>query len=175
MNPWDDSWHRPFVGIYAQHSVYQRPIIDKILSEHPVSAIFELGTAKGALAVYLGLWGIALDVPVFTFDWAEPDPQALKLMEALDVSFRRCDVFSDEVSDYILERCKSPVYMICDNGNKPAEMQHYSRRLPSGSIISAHDWGVETLPQDVEGLPIEPIDPELWTWKNAQFATWKVL
>ena len=173
-SPWDESWHLPYYGIYAQHSVYQRPIIDKLLVEHDVSAIFELGTAKGALAVYLGPWGLLLDVPVYSFDCAEPDPNALKLMTAMGVTFRQCDVFSEEVSDYILDRCLSPVYMICDNGNKPMEMQYYSKRLPKGSLISAHDWGVEIMPEEVVGLPLEPVNSELWTWNNVRFATWKV-
>jgi len=171
---WGEDWHLPFVGVAAQHSVFQRPVIDTVLLTVDVTAIFELGTAGGTLAMYLGLWGARLGVPVYTFDINPVSPEVERVLHRLGVWFKQEDVFGPYVNGLICAG-EEPIYLICDNGDKPGEMQHYAPRIPRGSLISAHDWGDEITEADVEGLPIEPVRQDLWSYRDCRFATWRTI
>jgi hypothetical protein len=174
IGPYDVAWHLPFVGLLAQHSVFLRPIIDVVMLNNDIKAIYEIGTADGALAVYLGLWGLFKDIPVTTFDIEELPDIVKAFLLKLRVMPYQMDVFTDEVKEMITVR-DEPCYLICDGGDKPKEIQVYSELLPAGSVISAHDWGQEIGEEDVKGLPLKPWIEDSWLWNNAQFATWRVV
>jgi predicted O-methyltransferase YrrM len=136
-------------------------------------AIVEIGTGNGALSLIFGLWGILLGIPVITVDIEDPFDDTLRLFAHLGIHFNRADCFSDTVTKAV-EAFPHPQYLLCDGGDKPRELAVFSRLLKPGSLISAHDWGMEIFSEDVEGLPLEPFMEELWTLNGVQLATWRV-
>ena len=87
------------------------------------------------------------------------------------------NVFSDVIiskMDSIINN--QPTYIICDGGNKPKEFNFWAPKIPIGSIISAHDWGVEISINDIKDTADKYLIqymPERWNEMNVQFATFK--
>ena len=59
-----------------------------------------------------------------------------------------------------------PTFFFCDGGDKKREFNFYAPLLSSGSVIVAHDYGMEVLPEHIQGtvdrLKLEPIQSEDW-------------
>lgn len=64
--PWE--YELDFVGQTAGHNPYIYHVISEVLKHNEVSSIIEFGTQTGALTMYLGLWGLRLNIPVMSFD-----------------------------------------------------------------------------------------------------------
>lgn len=170
-----------FAGQTAQHGPYLYHIVSRLMErphEKPFGGIIELGTGFGALTTYLGLWGARLGIPVFSFD---TDPRSLvsgagPLFQRLGVIYRKDDVFANSDKIRSLMNFLGRVYLVCDNGNKPLEFQTFVPFVEPGSIVSAHDWGIEIKEADVKKTVEEnnmvPVDPELWLAHGAFFASW---
>jgi hypothetical protein len=167
-------WHTTFIGQGMQHNYWLYAIVDRVLREvSGLRAIVELGTGAGALSVVFGLWGIKLGIPVSTVD------QVMRhnplLLEKLGVTFHQRDIFAPEIRDLITTR--GPMWLFCDGGNKRLELQTYAPLLPSGSIISAHDLGVEFRHEHAAELCdagiLEPFHPEWWMEGNVQLALYR--
>ena len=128
------------------------------------------------MAMYLGLWGARLDIPVATFDIApELSEGAWDVLDALDVHRLAVDVLSAgavEIIEGIIG--DKPTYLICDGGDKPAEFALYAPILPVGSVISIHDWGTEVtelkVPMEHE-VQLEFVDRENWEAHDLRLAT----
>ena len=172
--PW--TYGLRFCGQVMQHSPYVFHHISNILLKYPVHSIVELGTGHGGMAMYLGLWGARLDIPVATFDIApELSEGAWDVLDALDVHRLAVDVLSAgavEIIEGIIDG--KPTYLVCDGGDKPAEFAYYAPILPVGSVISIHDWGTEVtelkgpMEHDVQ---LEFVDRENWEAHDLRLAT----
>lgn len=144
--------------------------ISDALLAHPVNAIVEFGTYHGALSVYLGLWGLRLGVPVYTYDIVDLRGGVEDLLDRLGVSFRQEDVFSESARHTVQLLCeRGPIYLLCDGGDKWREFNEYFSLLPVGSLISIHDWGTE-VKQDIEA-PVMFVNKQDWEKHDARFAT----
>lgn len=168
--PW--AYDLLFAGERAAHCPYIYHIISKILMYRKVYSIVEIGTQRGALTAYLGLWGARLDVPVLSLDIEYQLSMGLHpVFERLGVEFCDMDCFSPEGERAIFEVIDNkPTYVICDGGDKKREFQHYAPKVPSGSMLSIHDWGTE-----VKGVEcpcaFQPFEPDEWVKHDVRFAT----
>ena len=176
-----------FAGQRAQHSFMLHHYISRIILANPkIEGIVEIGTALGALSVYLGLWGARLGVPVHTFDHSEFAFQkehnvdsitAKPIFEKLGIVMHRADVFTSSGYQEVVKAIDGkPIYLFCDGGNKAREFQSFVPRLLPGSIVSTHDWPGEIKPDDVASIVSEiglvPFEED--TWGKIATATWLV-
>ena len=164
----------------AQHASITYEFIDHVIRDSKIKRIVELGTYKGALSLYLGICGKQNDLPVYTLDVNQvANPSTMKTLQALGVFSFRINVFGDVgkvcVQSLIADE---PVYLICDNGNKVAELKTYAPMLPPGSMVSVHDWTHEVHPDEVAGivkeLKLQPYKEDWWLKDYLRMATWVV-
>jgi hypothetical protein len=174
-----------FAGQRAQHSFMLHHHISRFILANPkVDGIVEIGTALGALSIYLGLWGARLGVPVDTFDHSEfafqkehnfDDITAKPIFEKLGITLHRADVFTPEGQSAVIDLLMNKsIYLFCDGGNKAREFRTFVPFLGAGSIVSTHDWPGEIKPDDVAAtvadLGLVPFEEE--TWGKIATATW---
>jgi hypothetical protein len=125
---------------------------ETVLNAHPeTAAICELGTWKGGFSWWLWAQTQARGMRFATFDMVD--------YECKVPGYQRLDVFLDKdrvldwIWDGVTDRENDPgaksVVLFCDSGNKPRELREYTPHLPPGSITLVHDWGTETMPEDV--------------------------
>lgn len=171
------SWpyYLSFVGQKAAHSPYVYHIVSRVLQSNPVYSIIELGTYHGALTMYLGMWGVRLDVPVYSFD-IEPNlaDGCVDVLDRLGVQTFAKDVLDPGVVQRIISLMDDkPTYLVIDGGDKPAEFKTYVPLIPVGSVVSVHDWGTEILPEDirVDGVGYEQFEVADWRRFGANLAT----
>ena len=169
--PWE--YYLEFCGQRAEHSFYAYHIISEILKHNEVHSIIELGTAYGALTLYLGLWGLRLDVPVATFD-IESDlhlPVAHAFMK-MGVQYHNMDILSAEAEQVILEIIDNkPTYLVVDGGDKKKEFARYARLIPTGSVISIHDYETEFKFGEGSGIKYDEFKKEEWKKHDMKMAT----
>lgn len=133
-----------FGGIAMSQYAIDLYLWEAVLNKHPeMTAICELGTWKGGFSWWLWAQAQSRDMRFATFDAVD--------FESGVPGFQKIDVFLDKqvVLDWIKGEQELPVVLFCDNGNKPRELHEYTPHLPKGSITLVHDWGTETLPEDV--------------------------
>lgn len=133
-----------FGGIQISQYVIDQHLWETVLNKHPeMTAICELGTWKGGFSWWLWAQAQARDMRFATFDAID--------YESKVPGFQRLDVFLDKerVLEWIHNLLSLPVVLFCDNGNKPRELREYTPHLPAGSLTFVHDWGTETMPEDV--------------------------
>jgi len=174
----DWAWGTQFAGIKMASNYFVFHLMSKLLSENPhIQKICEIGTHTGSMAVYLGLEGLKMGgVPVHTF---EKDKQVTRqtsdLLEKLKVEQHIYDVgiYPDKVIAQIKDQ---PTYLVSDGGNKVADANVFLDYLPSGSILSLHDYSIEVLDSQLGKIYEKciPIRPYEWNETNAQFASFKV-
>lgn len=173
-------YNRTFAGATALHSAFTYEQIDKVLKSVKVNKIVEIGTGQGALSMYLGLVGARLGIPVYTIDKNTIKVDETRVvLEKLGVNIitlnALCEPGISEVSNLI---SGTPVYLICDNGDKKKEFNTFCGSLVSGSVVSVHDWGKEIQYNDVsdvvEKLRMVPFMKEKWDFYDMMFATWCV-
>jgi hypothetical protein len=173
-------WHTSFIGQNQQHTYWLYAIIDRVMREVKcINSILELGTGAGALSCVFGLWGIEKQIPVHTID--KVNRHNSRLLTKLDVSYHQQDIFCIETEALIAQLSeRGPMWLFCDGGSKQKELQHFSHMLPAGSIVSAHDLGVEFQHQRDASILcnsniIEPFHTEWWMEGNAQIALYRKL
>ena len=84
-----------------------------------------------------------------TYDMVRSEHRKPPMYMKLDVFADRDDI-GQAIRDY------EPCVVFCDNGNKPREMQEYSREIRSPeSLLVVHDWNVEFMPDDVPDGVVE--------------------
>lgn len=168
-----ESW-LSFVGQAAAHNFFVHELISRNLGRYPgIASIVELGTYRGALTMYLGLWGLRLGIPVHTFDY-EPNLSSPvhHVFEKLGVQAHWIDMYTKEGADEVMRAVgDKPTYLLCDGGDKPKEFDLFSRLVPVGSIISAHDWGTEITEIKSEGVLFEHLHVDEWMIHEARFMT----
>jgi len=162
-----------FVGQYAGTNFYCFDIMSRIFKDYPdVKSIVELGTFYGTMTMYLGLWGLRLGIPVHTFD-IEPNNSAPvhHVLETLGVQMHWVDVFTEEGIREVLDAIgPEPGYMFCDGGDKQREFETFAPVVPTGQVMSVHDWGTEVKSLDGGILRLN-YHPEDWTRRDSMLAT----
>jgi hypothetical protein len=170
-------WHTTFAGMSMQHNYREYYLIDDILTNNTdLSGIVEIGTGNGALTTFLGLWGLKLNIAVFSIDIKQRCNNLLLLCK-LGVNVDQIDCFSDAFGVIFKICCLNKIYLICDGGNKPKEFNTFVPQLKSGSIVSVHDWNNECSMKDIKTTVDKyciPYKPERWEEMYAQFATFKI-
>ena len=151
-------------------------LISRVLDEYPyVKRIIELGTYTGSLSIYLGLEGIRLSAPVYTFDIKRQFTSATAcIFNSLQIEFTEMDVF--EKRETLFELFDEPIFLLCDGGNKANEFIMSVPKLQSGSIVAVHDYNVEFHEKD--WLPFtdkaEPIMKDEWLKEDVRMAIFKI-
>lgn len=142
-----DRWRKTFLGITQAHTYWLYQVIDDILNENQqIQGIIEIGTYRGALSVFLGLECYERGLkPLLTFDtrkfFSRRTMRYLpRLFELLKIDFVLRDCFSKKSIKQIKDYLDTPVFFVCDGGNKTREFNKFAPLLPKGSIIAAHDW-----------------------------------
>lgn len=80
------------------------------------------------------------------------------------------DVFSDKTKQTVETLAyHRPAYLVCDGGDKEREFREYAPLLPTGSVISVHDWGTEV--NQLTGIPMRAFQQEEWTKHDCRLAT----
>lgn len=173
-------WHKSFIGQYMQHSYWTYAIIDRVMMERPsLNSIIEIGTGAGALSAVFGLWGIRKGIPVVTIDRVMRHFPGL--LERLGVDYWQSEEQSMETIEAIVKKTAGkPCWLFCDGGNKRREFREIGSLMPTGSIVSAHDLGVEFLHErDAADLceqgVFAPYHPEWWMEGNVQLALYQRL
>lgn len=174
-NSWQ--WRLTFCGQRMGHNYYAYYMIDQIMIHNPqIRGIVEIGTAHGALTTVLGLWGVKRTIPVLSID-CNRRLHDKTIFDYLGIEFIECDENSEEATENISAMCMDPVFIYCDGGDKPAEFRKWAPMIRPGSVIAAHDWGVEIGPADVERCVnkynLTPFMPDRWERMNVQMAIWK--
>lgn len=170
--PWE-CW-LSFVGQGAAHNFFIHDLISRNMARYPgVHSIVELGTYRGALTMYLGLWGLRLGIPVHTFDY-EPALSAPvhHVFEKLGVITHWCDMYTEEgIAEVMKAVGDKPTYLICDGGDKPKEFDLFGQLIPVGSMMSAHDWGTEIKEIYAKNVLFEHLNTEEWAQHDAKWIT----
>lgn len=174
-NSWQ--WRLTFIGQRMGHNYYLYYVLDQVFARVPgIRSVIEIGTGHGAMTTVLGLWGIKLGIPVWSFDHKVLCDR--KIFNALNVQFCKTDEFSRVAISIVDDAARlGPVFLICDGGDKVREFALWVPRLSPGSIIGVHDWGVEIGPEDVAGIvskyDLAAFLPQSWERMNVQFAMWR--
>lgn len=147
-------WFLDFAGIPECSCKYQQHIISQVLRCNDVEVIVELGTFKGALALYLGVCGLVKGIPVYTFDRdTDLSIPAQPAMNRMEVIWQQTDYLTDAgIADVMCAIANRRVYLICDgdNANKATEFNTFVPLLKKGSVVSVHDWHAEVHPEDIK-------------------------
>jgi len=170
-------WYLSFIGQRMRHNYYLYYLIDMIFALNPgLRAVLEIGTGSGALTTVLGLWGLKLSIPVLSIDNRE-NLHDKKTFQTLGIIFFDRDQFEEDTQDEMSKfLAHGPVLLVCDGANKPWEFNTWVPRVPVGSVIGVHDWGVESTKENI-GETAEKYCEEFmrdqWEKYNVQFAMFR--
>lgn len=170
-------WRLTFCGQRMGHNYYAYYVIDQIMIHNPqIKGIVEIGTAHGALTTVLALWSIKRNIPLVSID-RNGRLHDKAIFDYLGVEFIEADENSPKVNKKIMQMCYDPVFIYCDGGDKPAEFRKWAPAIRPGSVIAAHDWGVEIGPEDIGEADrlfgLKPFMPDRWERMNVQMAVWQ--
>lgn len=174
-------YNRTFGGVKAQHSASTYEHIDAVMASCKAQRIVELGSADGALSMYLGIVGKRLGIPVYTIDNVQiSDQGTMNVLKSLGVYFLQIDILKKYGYSPLRSLVSDvPVYLICDNGNKVFEFKTFCGMLLDGSAISVHDWmyeiSQEHVQTEVDSYKLRPFMEEAWTANGLDMATWLVV
>ncbi len=125
----------------------------------PAARIVEIGTGYGGLTVMLGLWGVAHNTKMHTYD-IRTDVDNSKVFRTLAIDAHIANVFDIDTTREI-ERCiqqPGTTLLLCDGGEKVREFNLLAPMLKPGDIIMAHDYW-----PDAESFDRE-VRHRLWGW-----------
>jgi len=130
-----------FLGYPMSQNEYALEAFDMLFKTVKPARVIELGALNGGLTTFLGLYSLTAGCSVISYDIANSlfDKSVL---DKLGVDMRFKDIFASdtlkEISDMI--RQDGITVLLCDNGNKIGEFNHFSQFLKVGDIIMAHDY-----------------------------------
>ena len=158
--------HGHFLGLRQHHTYWMYKVIDDILNENKqIKGIIEIGTAEGALSVFLGLECYERGLkPLLTYDIKKyKEPRLFKLL-GIKAVIRDC--FHEDSIREIKEYVDSPILFICDGKDKPKDFNYFAGFLKQDSIIAAHDWNLQIELKDISDTvnkyALEPLHEEEW-------------
>ena len=79
------------------------------------------------------------------------------------------------IVDYVareIQQARGPALLLCDNGNKPAEVKKYCELLRPGDLLTVHDFGTEFLESDIPGFVNEFYARDL-DYENVGLPLWQ--
>jgi len=125
-------------GIPAQQHPSAQAALAELIQSHPPSQIVEIGTARGGLTWMLR--DLAPAASIRTYD-IKPCPN-VGLLTSLGIDCRVADPLAaesqQELADFI--RRPGPTMILCDGGNKSAELKAVVRIAKPGDTVLAHDY-----------------------------------
>lgn len=138
-------------NFYHNHPIQQTTqelnVMREFLQSHTIGRVIELGTGFGTSAMFLCEYSPI----VFTFDNKD-----LRVKESKTYSSRivycQANIFDSMIQRFIalLMDTKEQLLLFCDNGNKAAEFNLFSKFLPKGAFIFLHDFNVEFKLSDLQ-------------------------
>lgn len=128
--------------LFGQRMSQAKGILDvfsHFLGREKFNLIVELGTGRGTLSSFFGLYRVLTKTNMHTFDVnVYPNERALK---DLGIVVHTEDIFSTStVKDLIQNDLSSKILLVCDNGNKIRELNTFSPYLKPGDFVMAHDY-----------------------------------
>lgn len=173
-------WFTTFCSYFMQHNYWLYNVLDDILMENTqIKSIIEIGAGYGGLTVFLGNWGIKLDVPVLSVEYdTSKISEALEHLTRLGVHVFTKDMWCKEFTQLFDSFVSlQPTFLVCDGGNKVREANELSLRIPADSILCMHDWTDEVTEEDVKDFPtrlnLQPYYKERWNEKDIRMAIFK--
>lgn len=164
----------PF-GIVASQTWEQVCNYLQIIDEHQVKLFVELGIHLGGLAsVMIARVQYMED---FSYMGVEINPQLIdqRVIDTATVTDRAWiwegDCLSNDVKSRVSTAIQSTggkAFVLCDNGNKPAEIDAYAPLIRPGDYIAAHDYPNEIKDDDLLFLDDSPyfeaVNPQRWRY-----------
>lgn len=152
-----------FTSLQTHTSYYA--LEDFLNRRQDIKRIVEFGTFEGGLTIFFGLHMWKRGGQTLTFDTQErQEAKWFEVAKIFGIEFVNDDIYSSESQKKIIEFIQQPgiTLVFCDNGNKPHEVNYYTKYLKPGDIIMAHDWGTEINPDSIEVLKdvLEPCEQE---------------
>jgi hypothetical protein len=172
----DQGGWRAYAGAAMERRWSDIFTIDVFLARHRPSIIIELGTGSAAFSCYLATYAYMNGAAFHTFDSHRKSApskrsnyRALKLVRTLGGKVHHRDIFESSTTALIrgLIASKPPVFLYCDNGDKPREVRTFAPALKPGDFVGVHDYGSEIVAADLEGLAGGALRP----WNPALFET----
>lgn len=126
----------------------------QFLRDRPVANVLEIGTGLGGFARFLSTY-LRPGATLVTVDrkqrWSDVWPH--------NVMFMLHDVRQNPVALEVLLRVMArPILLMCDNGNKIWEVNHYGPLLQAGDVLAVHDYAT-----DLDWFH-ERLRGKLWDW-----------
>ena len=143
------------LGIPSSHSWEELGAITAIIEQNDIFLFIELGVHKGGLASLLAMRARYQDFEYLGvelyLDDIEPALVAL-VDETPRANLFYGDAFSAPVFEFIARKVELSrrTLVYCDNGNKPAEVDRYSKALKIGDLLLVHDYPREFSEKDIE-------------------------
>ncbi|KKM27651.1 hypothetical protein LCGC14_1572590 [marine sediment metagenome] len=138
------------MGVPIGQSWFELGALAWLCGQYEIESFVELGILEGGLSsVLLGRTMFAKD---FRYLGIENEMRLLDLrVKAAGDWFKRfeiweVDAFENETIESItfwIRKSSNPALIYCDNGDKPRELETYSKILRHGDLIAAHDFNRE--------------------------------
>jgi hypothetical protein len=132
-------------GLVFEQTPAAVPILSRFLKtvheDTGIGQVIELGARHGGLSVLLHLACAIYKAHFVTYD-KFASIQYVDVFERLGIHCRIQDIFAPEGTREIQEIIARPgtTILLCDNGNKMGEFNHFSDYLKPGDYILAHDY-----------------------------------
>lgn len=124
-----------YENIIASQIIGTFDFFRKLIDVECFDVVIEIGTAKGALSLFLA---DNFNIPIYSYDILIPESiDKFKLRSNL--FFKNKDVFED-VDLIEMFKSQNKVLLLCDGGNKIKEFNYFSDFLTVGDFIMAHDY-----------------------------------
>ena len=153
------------LGIPSSHSWDALGAITAIIEQNDIFLFVELGVHKGGLASLLAMRARYRDFEYLGvelyLDDIEPVVTAL-IDETPRANLLYGDVFSPAVFDFVARKIELSrrTLVYCDDGDKPAEVDRYSKVLKTGDMLLVHDYPKEFGEEDIERTELTRMEPD---------------
>jgi hypothetical protein len=158
--------HYSFFGAFAQQNPKSYLSINRLLNARNFDTIIELGTHDGGLSALLAFYCFLSKnksycenssepslyknsthhkspKQFYTFDIVKRDLSMINLIDGLGGTFLQLDTLHNKANiasiGELIKRGGSTL-LICDGGDKKAELDLYGGFLKTGDVVMAHDW-----------------------------------
>ena len=103
-----------------------------------------------------------------------------KIFDLLPIEYQERDIYTKETIEDITKFLdNTPCLFFCDGGDKPRELQIFSKIIAPGSVICTHDWETEVKQIEIESAVKEnglvPLFQDAWDAEpdHVRLAVWK--
>lgn len=147
------------MGVAIGQSWFELGALAWLCGRYEIESFVEIGMLQGGLSSVL--FGRTLFNKDFRYLGIEYDPRFLPMqIQAAAEWFDRFEIMEADVFEIEtikatqnwIKKNNGPAIVYCDNGDKPKELEIYSRAIRFGDLIAAHDFGNEyherDLPED---------------------------